>query len=95
MEIEVSEESMRRERQKARELRKQNWWRNRIAQGVCHYCGESFPPKELTLDHIVPVARGGRSTKGNCVPACKVCNNQKRSLLPIEWQEYLDRLRDK
>ncbi|PLX89183.1 MAG: HNH endonuclease [Desulfuromonas sp.] len=86
---------MRRERQKARELRKQNWWRNRIAQGVCHYCGESFPPKELTLDHIVPVARGGRSTKGNCVPACKVCNNQKRSLLPIEWQEYLDRLRDK
>jgi len=95
VEIEVSEESMRRERQKARELRKQNWWRNRIAQGVCHYCGESFPPKELTLDHIVPVARGGRSTKGNCVPACKVCNNQKRSLLPIEWQEYLDRLRDK
>ena len=89
--IEVSEESIRRERQKARDLRKQNWWKNKIAQGICHYCGQQFPPKELTLDHIVPVGRGGRSTKGNCVPACKECNNQKKHLLPMEWQEYLER----
>lgn len=90
--IDVSEESIRREREKARELRKQNWWKNKIAQGLCHYCGQQFPPKELTLDHIVPVGRGGRSTKGNCVPACKECNNQKKHLLPMEWQEYLERL---
>ena len=37
---EVSEEQARREREKARELRKSHWWKNRIAQGVCHYCGE-------------------------------------------------------
>ena len=89
---EPDEEQIRREREKARELRKQSWWKNRIAQGRCHYCAAQVPPKELTLDHILPLARGGRSTKGNCVPACKSCNNKKRDLLPLEWQEYLDNL---
>ncbi len=89
---EVTEEQIRREREKARALRKQGWWRNRIAQGRCHYCGQQVAPKELTLDHIVPLARGGRSTKGNCVAACKECNNKKRDLLPLEWQGYLDNL---
>ena len=91
-EFEVSEEQIRRERNKARELRQSPWWKNRIAQGRCHYCGTRVPPKELTLDHIVPVARGGTSSKGNCVPACKDCNNQKKHLLPVEWEAYLERL---
>ena len=91
-EIDVDEEQIRRERQKARELRKQNWWKNKIAKGVCHYCEKSVPPKDLTLDHVVPVARGGQTTKGNCVPACKDCNNQKKNLLPQEWEGYLQHL---
>ena len=88
----VPEEQIRRERQKARELRKTQWWRNRIATGVCHSCGRQSAPAELTLDHVVPLVRGGRSTKGNCVAACKECNTRKRDLLPTEWQEYLDSL---
>jgi len=88
----VSEEQLRRERQKARELRRSQWWRNRIAAGRCHYCQAAVPPRDLTLDHIVPLVRGGRSTRGNCVPACKECNTRKKDLLPVEWQEYLDRL---
>jgi len=88
----VDDSFIRHEREKARALRKQNWWKNKIAKGICHYCGKTFSPKELTLDHIVPVARGGRSTKGNCVPACKECNNQKKNLLPIEWDDYLQQL---
>lgn len=89
---EPDEQSLRQERAKARELRKSQWWKNRIARGECHYCGGQFPPKELTLDHVVPLSRGGRSTRGNCVPACKECNSRKQSLLPVEWQEYLDSL---
>lgn len=88
-EVDVSEEQIRAEREKARVLRKQSWWKNRVAQGVCHYCGRRVPPQELTLDHVVPLARGGRSSKNNCVPACKACNTNKRDLLPMEWQEYL------
>lgn len=89
--IDVDEATIRREREKARALRKHGWWKNRIARGVCHYCEKSVSPKELTLDHLVPVARGGRSTKGNCVPACKDCNNRKKDLLPMEWDDYLQR----
>ena len=91
--VEVSEEQLRREREKARELRRSQWWRNRVAAGVCHYCGAQVPPRELTLDHIVLQIRGGHSTRGNCVPACKACNSAKQSLLPVEWEEHLERLR--
>lgn len=83
-ELPVSEAQIRREREKARELRKSQWWRNRIAQGVCHYCGGTFKPSELTMDHIIPVARGGRSERGNVVPCCKACNNEKRCKTPAE-----------
>ncbi|MEZ4484437.1 MAG: HNH endonuclease signature motif containing protein [Syntrophotaleaceae bacterium] len=89
---EISEQQLRQERDKARELRRSQWWQNRIAAGVCHYCGCKVAPKALTLDHVVPLVRGGRSTRGNCVPCCKECNNQKKHLLPVEWQEHLERL---
>lgn len=91
--MDVPEEQLRRERSKARELRRSQWWKNRIATGICHYCGQKVAPAELTLDHIVPLVRGGRSTKGNCVPACKECNNRKKDMLPIEWEEYLSHLK--
>ena len=44
------------------------------------------------MDHVVPLGRGGRSVRGNVVPACKDCNARKQSLLPVEWQDYLARL---
>ncbi len=88
----LSEDHLRKERSKARELRQSQWWKNRIAGGLCHYCGRKFSPAELTLDHVLPLVRGGRSNKGNCVPACKECNSKKQHLLPIEWEEYLQHL---
>ena len=72
------------ERAKARELRRTNWWRAQIQKGVCHYCGGKFPPSELTMDHIVPLSRGGHSTKGNIVPCCKACNNNKKYTMPVD-----------
>lgn len=76
----------RREKEKARELRQSQWWKRRLAKGVCHYCGRRFPARELTMDHVVPVARGGKSTKGNVVPCCKECNTRKKTQLPAEWE---------
>jgi len=83
---EAGEEEIRRERAKARELRQSAWWKRRIAAGRCHYCGKSVAPRELTMDHLVPLIRGGRSTKGNLVPACKDCNNRKKHHLAFEWE---------
>jgi 5-methylcytosine-specific restriction endonuclease McrA len=90
---EVTEEEIKRERVRARELRQSQWWKRKRSEGVCHFCHRRFPPKELTMDHIVPLIRGGKSTKGNVVPSCKECNNKKRHMLPLEWEEYLDRLK--
>ena len=81
-----------RERARARELRASPWWKRRIADGVCYYCRRPVGHRALSMDHIVPLGRGGRSTRGNVVPACKDCNSRKQSLLPVEWQDYLDRL---
>jgi 5-methylcytosine-specific restriction endonuclease McrA len=75
---------VKRERAKARELRKSEWWKQQLERGRCHYCGKEFNPTDLTMDHILPVARGGKSTKGNCVPCCKACNNEKKHLTPAE-----------
>jgi 5-methylcytosine-specific restriction endonuclease McrA len=89
----ASEAESRRERQRARQLRNSSWWRRKCSRGLCYFCGRRFPPQELTMEHLVPLVRGGRSTKSNLVPACKDCNSRKKYLLPTEWQQYLEGLR--
>ena len=91
--IGADESHIKKERAKARELRQSEWWKRRIAKGICHWCEQAFKPAELTMDHVVPVARGGKSTKGNVVPSCKACNTKKKQMLPMEWEEYLDGVR--
>lgn len=36
------------------------------------------------MDHKIPIARGGKSNKGNVVVCCKACNNEKKYLTPAE-----------
>lgn len=82
---------IKKEKQKATELKKTTWWKNKLVEGVCHYCGKKFEVKELTMDHIVPIARGGKTTKGNVVVCCFSCNQKKGLSTPID--EILDRLK--
>ena len=89
---EVDDDTLRREKARARELRQTPWWRRRVASGLCHYCRREVGAKALTLDHVVPLVRGGRSIRANMVAACKDCNTKKQSLLVWEWQAYLDTL---
>ena len=89
---EVDDETLRREKARARELRQTAWWRRRLATGVCHYCRRPVGAKALTLDHVVPLVRGGRSIRANMVAACRECNHKKQSLLAWEWQAHLDQL---
>ncbi len=74
----------RQEREKARALRKTDWWRAKLQQGVCHYCGKKVGAENLTMDHVIPIARGGKSVRSNCVPCCKDCNNKKKAYTPAE-----------
>lgn len=91
----ADENHINREKTKAREIRDSQWWKRKRSTGTCYYCGKQFKPVELTMDHLVPIVRGGKSVHGNIVPACKECNNNKKYLLPMEWEEYLESLKEK
>ncbi len=83
----LENEDIQRERRKARELRASQWWKRQCAKGICAYCGQPTAAAELTMDHIVPLSRGGRSVKGNVRPVCKSCNTAKKQKLLMEWTD--------
>lgn len=90
----ATDAEIRKEKARARELRASSWWKEKRASGKCHFCGKAVAPEELTMEHIVPLVRGGKSVKSNLVPACKDCNNRKKHMLPMEWDEYMKGSRD-
>src|SRR5688572_21795091 len=47
---------IKKEREKSRKLKKSQWWLTLLNQGVCYYCKNKYPPSQLTMDHIVPLA---------------------------------------
>ncbi len=87
--ISADDDHIKREKAKAREMRDSQWWKRKRSNGVCYYCSRKFRPADLTMDHIIPIVRGGKSVQGNIVPACKECNSKKKYLLPSEWEDYL------
>lgn len=54
-------------------------------RNLCAFCGEIFRDRDLTIDHVMPVSRGGKSTWMNLVTACFDCNcKKKRNRTPEE-----------
>ncbi len=51
---------------------------------TCQYCGKRYSSSELSLDHVVPRSRGGRSTWVNLVCCCVRCNSKKGGMSPSE-----------
>lgn len=47
----------------------------------CVYCGSTY---HLSIDHVIPVSKGGKTSFENCVTACRTCNNKKADMLPSE-----------
>lgn len=50
----------------------------------CQYCNNQFPQKELTLDHVQPISKGGLTSWENIVSACNPCNSRKGNKLGIK-----------
>lgn len=57
----------------------------------CQYCQANLPASKLTLDHVTPKSRGGKSTWENLVACCYPCNNRKGSRTPSEAKMPLAR----
>lgn len=57
-------------------------------RGCCAYCGERAP---LTMDHVIPLSRGGRHAIGNLIPACLPCNASKSASYLIVWKRKRQR----
>ncbi|MBB5443641.1 MULTISPECIES: HNH endonuclease [unclassified Paraburkholderia] len=55
-----------------------------LFNGLCAYCGNHFE----TWDHVIPVSKGGTTTPGNMVPACRPCNSSKKN---SDINDWLDR----
>ena len=74
---------------RARFSRKNIFLRDR---NQCQYCGEPFDSKDLSLDHVVPISRGGRHSWDNVVCCCVDCNKKKGNRVPKEAGMKLIRL---
>jgi 5-methylcytosine-specific restriction endonuclease McrA len=60
-------------------------WNLFLAHGFrCAYCDREFTTDLLTFEHVIPQARGGKSTWRNLVPACEPCNHRKACRTPAE-----------
>jgi 5-methylcytosine-specific restriction endonuclease McrA len=57
----------------------------------CQYCGQKFPTSELSLDHVVPLSLGGRTSWTNLVCACTECNKRKGGRTPGQARMKLRR----
>ena len=57
----------------------------------CQYCGKNLPTQQLSLDHVLPRSRGGKTTWENVVSACVDCNTRKGSRTPTEARMKLIR----
>ena len=57
----------------------------------CQYCGRRFPTSELSLDHVLPLSRGGLTDWENIVCACTHCNKRKGGRTPAEAGMQLTR----
>ena len=79
------------EKQQARALGQSPWWHNTIVQGLCACCQRHSHPNELTMDHIVPLAWGGRSTKGHMVLCCPMCTKKYWTPAELLLQNFRER----
>lgn len=83
-------QSLREHRKRANggDLSRSEWERVKATyRNRCVYCGAR--PKRLTIDHVIPVSRGGHNDAANVVPACRSCNSRKGNRAAPTFQPVL------
>lgn len=62
--------------------------------GICACCGRKLNPKTMTIEHIIPLSRGGTNEEKNLTVLCYDCNQRKGNFLFLPMGFY-NALRDK
>lgn len=55
----------------------------------CAYCGQRRKLKNMTVDHIIPLSKGGTDDISNLQCTCKMCNRLKDNMLPHEFTAFV------
>ena len=59
------------------------------SNGYCQLCGRKMLYDNFTVDHIIPLGRGGTNDMDNLQGVCKVCNEFKANIFP---EQFIDRI---
>ena len=62
------------------------------SEGRCVYCGRFVPFDEMTIDHIVPLSKGGTNYEENLQCCCKECNLMKQDLLEHDFYKKMKKI---
>jgi 5-methylcytosine-specific restriction enzyme A len=71
------------------EVRKYVFQRDRYQ---CQSCGKTSQETDLTIDHIIPLARGGQNDISNLHTLCFICNQQKTDKLDPRFRRHFQDL---
>lgn len=82
-----TESQRKRSKAQRKRSRKLVWDKDFRAQ-VCHYC---VGARAETIDHKIPLSKGGDGSKENCVPCCRECNERKGNMTYERFMIYMNR----
>lgn len=60
--------------------------------GHCAYCGCELAYKDMQVDHVIPLRRGGEDIIDNMLPACRSCNHYKHTFKPEDFRRYIEEI---
>jgi 5-methylcytosine-specific restriction endonuclease McrA len=60
--------------------------------GICAMCGKRIYFYDFTVDHIIPVSKGGKNTLDNMEAMCYTCNHMKADILKTDFLEHISKI---
>lgn len=62
--------------------------------GRCAYCGCEIDMRDMQVDHVIPLRKGGEDSLDNMLPACRSCNHYKSTLTVEQFRHMIEKMPD-
>ena len=70
-------------------------WQQLYSADTCYYCGKQIEGRNKTVDHKIPISRGGTNARENLVMCCQSCNSHKNNRTESEYYEWRNNHRER